>query len=167
MSKKTIKQILEPIANGERLNFDKDTIVGPKVVTNCDNLPLRSVEALIISIRGVQVILDRDLATLYQEEVGQMNRQVRRNIKRFPADFMFQLTKEEYDGLKCQFGISNLRGGDRRALPYAFTEQGVSMLSGLLRSDKDVTADRFFASLRMTKRDCRSEPAMTERCPIR
>ena len=126
--------------------------MGPKVVTNCDNRPLRSVEALIISIRGVQVILDRDLATLYQEEVGQMNRQVRRNIKRFPADFMFQLTKEEYDGLKCQIGISNLRGGDRRALPYAFTEQGVSMLSGLLRSDKAIEVNilimRAFVAMR-------------------
>ena len=140
MSKKTIKQILEPIANGERLNFDKDTIVGPKVVTNCDNLPLRSVEALIISIRGVQVIFDRDLATLYLEEVGQMNRQVRRNIKRFPADFKFQLTKEEYDGLKCQFGISNLRGGDRRALPYP-GQSSVSLIGASLKDlGKKVTA---------------------------
>lgn len=92
------------------------------------------IKRMIVSLRGKQVILDRDLAKLYQVEVAQMNRQVKRNIERFPIDFMFQLTREEYDGLKCQNGISNSRGGDR-ALPYAFTEQGVSMLSGLLRSD--------------------------------
>jgi len=63
-----------------------------------------------------------------------MNRQVKRNIERFPEDFMFQLTKEEYASLKCHFGTSNERGGDRRALPYAFTQQGIGMLSGLLRS---------------------------------
>ena len=80
-----------------------------------------------------------------------MNRQVKRNLKRFPADFMFQLTSEEYDGLKCQFGISNRWGGDRK-LPYAFTEQGVSMLSGLLRSDMAIEANilimRTFVAMR-------------------
>lgn len=80
------------------------------------------------------VLIDRDLAFLYQVEVKQMNRQVKRNIERFPEDFMFQLTKKEYDDLKCQNGTSNDRGGDRRALPYAFTQQGIGMLSGLLRS---------------------------------
>jgi hypothetical protein len=85
-------------------------------------------------VRDQQVLLDRDLAKLYGVEVSQMNRQVKRNIERFPSDFMFQLTKEEYDSLKCQNGISNQRGGDRR-LPYAFTEQGIAMLSGLLRSE--------------------------------
>lgn len=78
-------------------------------------------------------MLDRDLAQLYQVEVSQMNRQVKRNIERFPADFMFQLTKEEHEYLKCQNGITNTRGGDRM-LPYAFTEHGISMLAGLLRS---------------------------------
>lgn len=80
------------------------------------------------------MLLDRDLVKLYDVENSQMNRQVKRNIERFPSDFMFQLTKEEYDSLKCQNGISNQRGGDRR-LPYAFTEQGIAMLSGLLRSE--------------------------------
>lgn len=79
-------------------------------------------------------MLGRDLAKLYEIELSQMNRQVKRNLNRFPSDFMFQLTKEEWNGLKCQNGISNSRGGDRRNLPYAFTEQGVSMLSGILRS---------------------------------
>ena len=69
-----------------------------------------------------------------------MNRQVKRNIERFPDDFMFQLTKDEYYGLKCQNGISNSRGGDR-SLPFAFTEQGVSMLSGLLRSSVAIRAN--------------------------
>ena len=95
---------------------------------------VHDIEKLIVTFRGVQVLVDRDLAFLYQVEVKQMNRQVKRNIERFPADFMFQLTKEEYNSLKCHFGTSNERGGDHRALPYAFTQQGIGMLSGLLRS---------------------------------
>ena len=91
------------------------------------------IEDRIFTIREKQVMLDRDLAQLYQVEVSQMNRQVKRNIERFPADFMFQLTKEEHEYLKCQNGITNTRGGDRM-LPYAFTEHGISMLAGLLRS---------------------------------
>ena len=109
------------------------------------------IKNMIFTLRGAQVIMDRDLAKLYQVEVSQMNRQVKRNHERFPEDFMFQLTKEEYDGLKCHFGISNTRGGDR-ALPYAFTEQGVSMLAGLLRSDIAIKANiaiiRTFTALR-------------------
>ncbi len=108
---------------------------------NCD--PLSDVTAqavamqtdlaqLILNIRGVQVMIDRDLAMLYGAETGQLNRQVKRNIERFPSDFMFQLTKEDLDILKCQKGISSW-GGDRY-LPYAFTEQGIAMLSGVLRS---------------------------------
>ena len=72
----------------------------------------------------MQVLLDRDLAEMYHVEVKQLNRQVKRNINRFRVDFMFQLTREEFNSLKCHFGASNTRG---RALPYAFTEQGVSM----------------------------------------
>lgn len=97
-------------------------------------ISVHDVEKLIVTIRGIQVLIDRDLASLYQVEVKQMNRQVKRNIERFPEDFMFQLTKEEYNSLKCQNGTSNERGGDHRALPYAFTQQGIRMLSGLLRS---------------------------------
>lgn len=97
-------------------------------------ISVHDIEKLIVTLRGVQVLIDRDLAFLYQVEVKQMNRQVKRNIERFPEDFMFQLTKEEYNRLKCQNGTSNDRGGDRRALPYAFTQQGIGMLSGLLRS---------------------------------
>lgn len=99
-----------------------------------NNLTVTTIQSKIALVRNQQVLLDRDLAKLYGVEVSQMNRQVKRNIERFPSDFMFQLTKEEYDSLKCQNGISNQRGGDRR-LPYAFTEQGIAMLSGLLRSE--------------------------------
>ena len=109
------------------------------------------IEKQIILLRGKQVILDRDLARLYEVEVSQMNRQVKRNIERFPDDFMFQITKEELNGLKCQNGISNSRGGDR-SLPYAFTEQGVSMLAGLLRSSIAINANiaiiRAFTAMR-------------------
>ena len=109
------------------------------------------IQGKIALIRGQQVLIDRDLAQLYGVEVAQMNRQVKRNIERFPDDFMFQLTKEEYDSLKCQNGISNQRGGDRR-LPYAFTEQGIAMLSGLLRSEIAIHANilimRAFVAMR-------------------
>ena len=97
------------------------------------NLPIAQIEHLIQIIRGQQVMLDRDLAMLYGVETGQLNRQVKRNIERFPEDFMFQLSAEELDGLRCQIGISNSRGGTRY-LPYAFTENGIAMLSSVLRS---------------------------------
>lgn len=90
------------------------------------------VQQMIHVIRGERVILDRDLARLYGVEVAQLNRQVQRNIERFPQDFMFVLDNQEFTNLKCQNGTSSW-GGDRH-LPHAFTEEGVAMLSGLLRS---------------------------------
>lgn len=78
-------------------------------------------------------MLDKDLASLYQVEVRVLNQAVKRNIKRFLSDFMFQLTKEEWENLKSQFVISSW--GGIRKLPYAFTEQGLAMLSGILNSD--------------------------------
>lgn len=84
-----------------------------------DDLKQNDIENLIYIVRNCQVMLDRDLAILYQVETGQLNRQVKRNIERFPSDFMFQLTKEELANLKCQFGMSSW-GGDRHQ-PYAFT----------------------------------------------
>ena len=90
------------------------------------------VQQMIHVIRGERVILDRDLARLYGVEVAQLNRQVQRNIERFPQDFMFQLNNQELANLKCQNGTSSW-GGDRH-MPHAFTEEGVAMLSGLLRS---------------------------------
>ena len=74
---------------------------------------LGEIQARIYLVRGVQVMIDRDLAVFYHVETGQLNRQVKRNIGRFPDDFMFQLTKDEWETLKCQIGISNIRGGDR------------------------------------------------------
>ena len=90
------------------------------------------IEDRIFTIRGQQVMLDRDLAHLYGVEVSQMNRQVKRNIERFPRDFMFQLSKEEYDYLKCQNGISNSRGGDR-ALPNNFVWTSSSIINSIRR----------------------------------
>lgn len=111
----------------------------------------RYVQSYICNIRNKQVILDRDLAKLYQVETAQLNRQVKRNITRFPKDFMFQLTKEEVMNLKCQNGISSW-GGDRRALPHAFTEQGIAMLAGLLKSEVAINVNiaimRAFVAMR-------------------
>ncbi len=97
-----------------------------------------AIEKLIYVIRDKQVMIDSDLALLYQMETGALNRAVKRNIKRFPDDFRFQLTVEEYENLKCQIGISSLNEngyGGRRTLPYVFTEQGISMLASVLHSD--------------------------------
>ena len=95
--------------------------------------PVEQIEGLILTIRDKQVILDRDLARLYGVETNRLNEQVKRNIERFPEDFMFQLTKEEFECLRSQFATSNKRGG-QRYMPYAFTENGIAMLSGVLRS---------------------------------
>ena len=107
----------------------KDIKENALVVKDGQLVSLTEIQARIYMVRGVQVMLDRDLAVFYKVETGQLNRQVKRNIGRFREDFMFQLTKEEWEALKCQIGISNVRDGDRRALPYVFTEQGVAMLS--------------------------------------
>lgn len=99
-----------------------------------------SIEKMIYVIRDKQVMLDSDLAILYQVETGALNRAVKRNISRFPEDFRFQLTKEEYQNLRCQTGISSFAQdennyGGRRTLPYVFTEQGISMLASVLHSE--------------------------------
>lgn len=98
-----------------------------------------NIENLIYIIRDKQVMIDSDLAVLYQVETGALNRAVKRNMKRFPKDFCFQLTKDEYDDLKCQSGISSLNKnngyGGRRTLPFVFTEQGISMLASVLHSE--------------------------------
>ena len=114
-------------------------------------LPVENkVESLIRVIRGQQVMLDRDLAELYGVETKRLNEQVKRNIERFPEDFMFQLTSNEFDNLKSQFATSSW--GGVRKLPYAFTEQGVAMLSGVLKSSTAVEANirimRAFVSMR-------------------
>lgn len=115
---------------------------------------LQLIQSKIYEIRGHKVMIDRDLAELYQVTTGNLNKSVQRNIKRFPSDFMFQLTKEEFDQLKTnlifQNGISNW--GGTRKLPYAFTEQGLAMLSGILNSDTAIQVNinimRAFVAMR-------------------
>ena len=94
---------------------------------------IEEIKTRIHEIRGRQVMIDKDLAELYGVEVRTLNQAVKRNAKRFPPDFMFQLDKDEWEILKSQFVISSWGGA--RTLPYAFTEQGVAMLSSVLRSD--------------------------------
>ncbi|HNY55441.1 MAG TPA: ORF6N domain-containing protein [Chitinophagales bacterium] len=115
-------------------------------------MQLLQVHNKIYEIRGIKVMLDFDLAGLYEVETKVLNQSVKRNIKRFPPDFMFQLTKDELESLKSQFVTSNKlnslhietssekRGGNRR-LPYAFTEQGLAMLSGILNSEKAINVN--------------------------
>ena len=109
-----------------------------------------NIQALIKTIRGVQVILDRDVAGLYGVATGALNRQVKRNEERFPEDFMFKLSAEEWNNLKCQIGISSW-GGDRQ-LPYTFTENGIAMLSSVLRSPTAIEVNirimRAFSAMR-------------------
>ena len=94
----------------------------------------KDIKSLIYVVRGQQVMLDSDLAMIYQVETKVFNQAVSRNIERFPENFRFQLTKEEFDTLRSQIATSDGRGG-RRYRPYMFTEQGIAMLSGVLRSD--------------------------------
>jgi hypothetical protein len=100
-------------------------------------VPIERIEKQIILVRGHKVILSTDLAELYEVEPRALVQAVKRNIERFPDDFMFQLTSSEFKILKSQFVISSW-GGFRRAAPYAFTEQGVAMLSSVLRSQRAV-----------------------------
>ena len=96
------------------------------------------IQNLIYEIRGIKVMLDSDLAKLYGVETFNLNKAVKRNIGRFPKDFMFQLTKEEYVSLIFQNGISKSQRGGRRFMPYVFTEQGVAMLSSVLNSEQAI-----------------------------
>lgn len=113
-------------------------------------MELQLIQSKIFEIRGQKVMLDFDLAELYEVETKNLNKAVKRNLLRFPKDFMFQLSQDEWESLRFQFGTSN-RGG-RRYLPYAFTEQGVSMLSAILNSQKaisvSITIIRAFVLLR-------------------
>ena len=97
-----------------------------------DLIPVERIENRIFLIRGQKVMLDAHLAELYNVPTRRLNEQVKRNIGRFPEDFMFQLTKNEFVNLKSQIAISSW--GGRRTMPFAFTEQGIAMLSGVLNS---------------------------------
>ena len=118
-------------------------------------MELQPIQSKIYEIRGQRVMLDFDLAELYQVETRTLKQAVRRNIERFPSDFMFEITESEYNYLKnsmtSQIVISNERGG-RRYMPFAFTEQGVAMLSSVLRSETAIQVNiaimRAFVAMR-------------------
>lgn len=114
-------------------------------------IPSERIIKRIFWLRGEKVMLDSDLAELYEVLTGNLNKAVKRNIERFPADFMFQLNKEEFNSLIFQSGISKGRGGKRK-LPYVFTEPGVAMLSSVLKSRRAVAVNiqivRTFIQLR-------------------
>ncbi|MBQ6515665.1 ORF6N domain-containing protein [bacterium] len=100
---------------------------------------LVQIRELIYEFRGVRVMLDSDLAKLYEVETKALNQAVKRNITRFPAHFMFQLTNEEYESLRVRSQIvTSPKGGGRQYLPYVFTEQGVAMLSSVLHSERAI-----------------------------
>ncbi|MCX6322512.1 MAG: ORF6N domain-containing protein [Bacteroidia bacterium] len=113
-------------------------------------IPDEIITSKIYLIRDRKVMLDEDLAELYGVTTGNLNKAVNRNATRFPDDFMFQVTKEEFDNLIFQFGTSSW--GGRRKLPNAFTEQGVAMLSGVLHSERAITVNiqimRVFTKIR-------------------
>jgi hypothetical protein len=117
------------------------------------SVPVEMIERRIYLIRGQKVMLDSDLAKLYEVTTFNLNKAVKRNLDRFPEDFMFQLTKEEMESLRFQFGISKPGGrGGRRYLPFVFTEQGVAMLSSVLNSPRAIQVNiaimRAFVRLR-------------------
>lgn len=120
-------------------------------------LPLSSqeIENRIFTIRGVQIMLDEDLADIYGVPTGRLNEQVKRNVDRFPTDFMFQLSKVEWENLKSQNAISSW--GGRRKLPFVFTEQGVAGLSGVIKSEIAVKVHvaimRAFVAMRKVVQD--------------
>lgn len=101
-------------------------------------VPIEIVERKIYLIRGTKVMLDSDLAELYCVKTFNLNKAVKRNTERFPSDFMFQLTEREFKNLRFQIGIPSSRHGGSRYAPYAFTEQGVAMLSAVLKSERAV-----------------------------
>ncbi len=115
-------------------------------------LPLPAIQQRILVVRERHVMLDEDLAELYGVQTGRLIEQVKRNIDRFPSDFMFQLTKDEAAALRSQSAISKEGRGGRRYAPYVFTEQGVAMLSGVLRSKTAIAVNiaimRAFVELR-------------------
>ena len=114
-------------------------------------VPIDVIEKKILFINGQKVLLDSDLAALYGVTTKRLNEQVRRNMKRFPADFMYQLSQEEFESLKSHFATSSSWGG-RRTRPYVFTEQGIAMLSSVLTSQRAIQVNieimRTFVKLR-------------------
>ena len=119
----------------------ENSIVPINKTVNEEKYEVDNIKNLICNIRGKQVILDSDIANLYEVETKRLNEAVKRNIRRFPEEFCFQLNEEEVDNLRSQIATSSLKRnsyGGRRYLPYAFTEQGIAMLSAVLHSDKAI-----------------------------
>lgn len=120
-------------------------------MTKLDN-EIFKIKNMIYFIRDQKVMLDSDLANLYNVETKRLNEQVKRNIKRFPPDFMFQLTTDEFESLKSQIATSKEGRGGKQKLPHVFTENGVAMLSGILNSDRAINVNisimRIFTKLR-------------------
>ena len=123
------------------------------MVEKAVDFPVAHIESRILLIRGQKVMIDRDLSELYGVETKQLKRAVRRNLDRFPSDFMFEMTREEYNSLRSQFGTLK-RGTHSKYLPMAFTEQGVAMLSSVLNSERAIEVNiaiiRVFVKLRET-----------------
>ena len=117
-----------------------------------NKLENRQIESLIYEIRGMKEMLDFDLAELYQVETRALNQAVKRNAERFPKDFMFQLTEHEWSLMSSQIVTTSIRKRPKSALPFAFTEHGVIMLAGLLRSQTAITTSititRTFVAMR-------------------
>jgi hypothetical protein len=114
-------------------------------------MQLQIIQSKIYELRGLRVMLDFDLAELYETETKYLKRAVKHNLRRFPSDFMFELSKQEFETLRCNFSTSNKRGGIRY-MPFAFTEQGVAMLSAVLNSQKAIDVNisimRAYVSIR-------------------
>ena len=126
-----------------------------KELTQLEPVTSEDIKSRIYTVRGVQVMLDSDLAEFYRVETRILNQAVKRNAERFPSDFYFQLTKEEYSSLRFQTGtLKSGRGEHKKYLPYAFTEHGVVMLASLLRSEiaikMSVQITRAFVAMRQT-----------------
>ena len=115
-------------------------------------IPTERIESKILLMRGLKVMVDRDLAQLYQVPTKRLNEQVKRNIKRFPVDFMFQMTQKDFNNWKSQFATSNFDKMGLRKRPFVFTQDGVAMLSSVLNSDRAIEVNiqimRTFTKLR-------------------
>lgn len=124
---------------------------------NLTPMQLIAIQKKIYEIRNCKIMLDFDLAELYETETKYVKRAVRQNLRRFPPDFMFELTQEEWENLRCKFSTSS--HGGTRYMPFAFTEQGVAMLSSVLKSDKaidvNVSIMRAFVMLRQFSLSCK------------
>jgi hypothetical protein len=151
ISKKEDKSIsyIPPSLSTKILRIMKTDLNGGRIIME---IQLETIGDLIYLIRGQRVLMDSDLANLYGVETKRLNEQVRRNLERFPEDFMFQLTSEEYEFLKSQFATSKQGSGGKQKLPLVFTENGVAMLSSVLNSKEAVKVNiaimRIFTKLR-------------------